>query len=87
MSTLQSKTDYVEYLDKYGLTTRAYNSLKRYGVHTITDLRALTIDDLYDLRNISHVTVNHIIRCLDEYNKEHGGEGLKETERKGTYTK
>jgi DNA-directed RNA polymerase alpha subunit len=78
-------TEHIELLLDHGLVMRAYNTLKRKGINTLKDLRELTIDDMRDWRNVGPATVTHILGCLDSYNAEHGGDGIKSTERKGTY--
>jgi DNA-directed RNA polymerase alpha subunit len=55
-------------IENMNLTVRAYNSLKRYGIHTTTELKTWCRCDLMDMRNIGIVTVQEIIDALKAYN-------------------
>lgn len=58
-----------EPIEELDLTIRAYNVLKREGVHTIEDLTKRTVGDLMDMRSLGAGSVEHIIGRLQEHGR------------------
>lgn len=53
-------------IDELGLSVRAYNVLRREGIHTIKQLTALTWADLADMRNMGVKAVEDVEARLQE---------------------
>lgn len=54
-------------IEELDLSVRAYNSLKRAGVHTIGQLRTMTYDDLAKVRNLGRKSAEEVRAKLKEY--------------------
>ena len=54
-------------LNNLGLSTRTYNGLKRIGVENLSQLSALSYDDLRDIRNFGEKSITEISALLDGY--------------------
>lgn len=55
-------------IEDIDLSVRAFNCLKRAGINTIGDLRAMTEEELRQVRNLGMKCVDSIIKKLLEYN-------------------
>ena len=53
-------------IDKLELSLRAYNCLKRAGIHTVEQLRTLSDDDLMQIRNLGRKSIEEIKQRLEE---------------------
>lgn len=53
-------------LDDLDLTVRTYNCLKRHGVETVEQLKNMSDEELYKVRNLGQ-------RCIDEIKEKLGG--------------
>jgi len=53
-------------IEELVLTTRAYNSLKRNGIHMLMDIAGKTEDDLLDLRNFGVGSVTEVRNALEK---------------------
>lgn len=58
----------LEFIEELDLTVRAYNVLKREGVHTVEKLLELTAADLYDMRNMGQGGVDSVVGSLARFN-------------------
>jgi len=54
-------------IEELNLSLRSYNSLRRHGVHTLSDLAAQTPEDLLAIENIGPASVEEIKRKLAEH--------------------
>jgi hypothetical protein len=54
-------------IEELNLSLRSYNSLRRHGIHTLSDLAAQTPEDLLAVENIGPASVEEIRRKLVEH--------------------
>jgi len=54
-------------IDDVDLSVRAYNGLRRAGIHTLGDIANLTEDELRAIRNIGGRTLSEIKDLLNSY--------------------
>lgn len=54
-------------IEELDLSVRAYNCLRRAGVHTIGQLRSMTYNDLAKVRNLGRKSADEIMAKLEEY--------------------
>jgi len=47
------------------LSVRTWSVLKRNGVNTVSELKALSVDDLMRMRNMGRMSINEIGKALD----------------------
>lgn len=57
-------------IEELYLSVRAYNVLRRAGITTVDQLCELTVDDLYNMRNMGHKSVDDIIARLQEQGRQ-----------------
>ena len=57
-------------LDDLNLSVRAYNCLKRHGIRTVDELKALSDEELVQVRNIGKRCVEEIKEKLEELEDE-----------------
>jgi hypothetical protein len=53
-----------EPLGKLGLNVRAENCLRAAGINTVGELLAHTQHEIWELPNVNHVVLRHILECL-----------------------
>ena len=63
-SNTGNKSGVYDSLDSLELTVRSYNALKRAGIHTIDELRKLSIDELRNIRNLGQKCFEEIVSKL-----------------------
>lgn len=54
-------------ITKMNLSVRSYNCLKRIGINTLEELTKLSIEDLFEVRNLGKKSIDEIISKLEEY--------------------
>lgn len=57
---------YTDPIIKLNLSTRAYNSLKREGIHTINDLLNCPKEDIVQFKNLGKKSLDEIFSIIDE---------------------
>lgn len=62
---LNNDNDYVP-VDCLNLSVRTLNALKRHNIKSLSDLRKLSIDDLYKIRNLGKKSVDELSKYLIE---------------------
>ena len=62
-------------IDVLGLSTRAYNSLRRSGIDTLDKLSEMTLDDFVKARNIGRKSLEEIITKAHDYGSTFKWEG------------
>lgn len=53
-------------IEEMGLSARAENALKRAGIHTVSDLRAIRPGNLIYIRGVGVVVCSEIMKKLEE---------------------
>lgn len=54
-------------IEELDLSVRSFNCLKRAGVHTIAQLRAMSRDELIKVRNLGRKSYEEVLKKLEEY--------------------
>lgn len=54
-------------IEELDLSVRSFNCLKRAGVHTIAQLRAMSKDELIKVRNLGRKSYEEVLKKLEEY--------------------